>query len=621
MQKIVIVFLLIVFALFVPKTLYAKELTTPSGIPLSEIESFVDDYVSDYIGKETAGAGIIIVKDNEVIFSKGYGYGDVDKKQKINPNTSVFEWGSISKLFVWVSVMQLEEQGKIKLDEDISDYLPKGFFHNLKYEDPITMLNLMNHTAGFEERIFDLGYATDDNMKTLEEGLKMVEPNQIYRPGEVVAYSNYSTSLAAYIVQLITEQEFSDYVEEHIFQKLGISDSSFYLGVKEPLTKDKVNGYELLGKGDFKPSTPFYMSMYPSGGINGTAQDLAEFARALMPQVKNSVLFKNENTLSNMLAQSYTVNRNVPGNAHGFWEYHGKSKGFTHGGNTASFSSNFHIVPEENFAVIVLTNQAGEVNLTYGLTKELVGEREIKDVKLTDLPDSKITEGKYITARQMESGFLNVYYKLMPLVVKSVNETDIEVSLAGQTAIYTQIYPNVYKMNKGHSMFIPTNVLYFSFEDGSVNQIHTSISDYLPMKNNTYWLAFSAILFAYCVLFFIISPFVLITTSLLNKKRRQMILKLRKWIYLLNIVGTAFIVNIMVLIIRMLNNSDRGYAEVLPQIMINYILTVIAVVTIGFILFKWNKVELTKLQKFFYVLTIFSISILIFLLLTWQFYS
>lgn len=156
-----------------------------------------------------------------MIFSKGYGYGDVDKKQKINPNTSVFEWGSISKLFVWVSVMQLEEQGKIKLNEDISNYLPKGFLQNLKYEDPITMLNLMNHTAGFEERIFDLGYATDDHMKTLEEGLKMHEPNQIYRPGEVVAYSNYSTSLAAYIVQLITEQEFSELCGRTYFSKVG----------------------------------------------------------------------------------------------------------------------------------------------------------------------------------------------------------------------------------------------------------------------------------------------------------------------------------------------------------------------------------------------------------------
>lgn len=141
------------------------------------------------------------------------------------------------------------------------------------------------------------------------------------------------------------------------------------------------------------------------------------------------------------------------------------------------------------------------------------------------------------------------------------------------------------------------------------------------MKNNTYWLAISAILFAYCVLFFIISPFVLIITKLINKKRKQVNSKLRKWIYLLNIVGTAFIVNIMVLIIRMLSNSERGYAEVLPQIITNYILTVIAVITIAFILFKWKKVELTKLQKCFYVLTIFSITMLIFLLLTWQFYS
>lgn len=619
MHKISILLLALAFTFVIPKTLYAKELSTPSGIPLSKLEDFVDDYVSDYIGKTTAGASIIIVKDNQIMFSKGYGYRDIDKQTKIDSNTAVFEWGSISKLFVWVSVMQLVEQGKIKLNEDINKYLPEGFLKNLKY-DSITMLDLMNHTAGFEERIFDLGYATNDDLKSLEQGLKLAEPNQIYRPGEVVAYSNYSTSLAAYIVQLITEQDFKDYVDEHIFQKLGISNSTFYLGT-EPIPKQKVNGYELIEKGKFNISTPYFMSLYPSGGINGTAQDLAQFAIALMPQSKKTVLFEKDDTLDKMLSQSYSVDKHVPGIAHGFWEYDGISKGFTHGGNTVSFSSNFHIVPEENFAVIVLTNQASEVDLTYGLTKELVGEKVPNDITIKDLPDSSKIEGKYIAARRTESGFLNVYYNLMQLTVRSVNNNEIEVNLAGLTANYKQIFPNVYKMINGHSIFIPTNVLYFSMEEGSVNQIHTSISDYHPMNNRTNWLAISGILFGYCLLYFVISPIVLIIASIVNRKRQKLTLKIRSGIYLLNIVGTAFIVNLGILISRMLSNSDRGYGEVLPQIVLNYILTAIAVVNIVFILFKWKSANLSKVQKFFYLVTILSISVLIFLLITWQFYS
>ncbi|MFS0561420.1 serine hydrolase domain-containing protein [Terribacillus sp. 179-K 1B1 HS] len=319
-KKLFLLLLIALIPLF-PQTLYANEHETPSGIPLSEVEAYVDDYVSDYIGKTTAGASIVITKNNEIVFSKGYGYGDVENQVKIDSGTSVFEWGSISKLFVWVSVMQLVEQGKIKLDEDIKNYLPNEFLKHLKYDDPITMLDLMNHTAGFEERIFDLGYANADQLNPLDIGIQIAEPNQIYRPGEVVAYSNYSTSLAAYIVQLITGQDFKDYVEQHIFQRLGFSDSTAYLSSEsnEQMTKNKVNGYELIDKGKFKLSTEYYMSMYPSGGINGTAQDLAKFSDALMPQLHNkNLLFENEDTLKTLLSQSYSANEHAPGIAHGF---------------------------------------------------------------------------------------------------------------------------------------------------------------------------------------------------------------------------------------------------------------------------------------------------------------
>ncbi|HJF31171.1 MAG TPA: serine hydrolase [Sporosarcina psychrophila] len=624
MNKNFAVLLLLALFLFFTETIYANELTTPSGISLSDVERFVDDYVNEYIGETTAGASIVILKDNKVVLSKGYGYGDIENQIKINPNTAVFEWGSVSKLFVWVSVMQLVEQGKIDLDEDINSYLPQGFLTKLTYDDPITMLDLMNHTAGFEENIFDTGYATESPVKSLEEGLKIAEPNQVYRPGKVVAYSNYSTSLAAYIVQLITEQDFNEYVDEHIFQKLGILDSTAYLslGRNEQITKNKVNGYELIEKGSFKLSTPYYMSMYPSGGINGTAQDLAKFAMALMPQSDNeNVLFEDENTLVTMLSQSYAINKNVPGIAHGFWEYDGKFKGLTHGGNTVSFSSNFHIVPEENFAVIIVTNQASEYDISYGLTKELVGEKEIDEGKLADLPNSQITEGKYLTTRRMNSGFLNLYYYLQPLTVKSLNANEIEVSLAGMKANYVQTSPNVYKMTKGSTMFIPTNVLYFSIKDGEVKQISTSISDYLPFDKSISWLSISAVLFIYCLVYFSAAPFVLIVISILNWRRKKPSIKIKKWVYLLNVVGTAFIVNIILLAIRMLSNSDRGYFEVFPHIVANYVLTIASLVFIIFILVNWKKATLMKLQRAIYLLSIVTIVILIFLLITWQFYS
>lgn len=123
-----------------------------------------------------------MVKDGQVVLSKGYGYADVEQQIPVSPDT-VMEWGSISKLAVWTSVMQLAEQGKLDLNEDIRKLLPEHFLTKLEYDEPITMLHLMNHNAGFEEYMFDMAYQSPEEVRSLEEGLKLAQPAQIYRPG------------------------------------------------------------------------------------------------------------------------------------------------------------------------------------------------------------------------------------------------------------------------------------------------------------------------------------------------------------------------------------------------------------------------------------------------------
>lgn len=151
MIKRISIFLHIVFfSLCFPYTFSAAENTTPSGIPIEELEQFVDEYAEEYIGSTVAGAAIIAIKDNQIVLSKGYGYADVENQIPMNPDTTVLEWGSITKLFVWVSAMQLAEQGELDLEEDIRTYLPEEFLTKLNYDDPITILNLMHHNAGFE---------------------------------------------------------------------------------------------------------------------------------------------------------------------------------------------------------------------------------------------------------------------------------------------------------------------------------------------------------------------------------------------------------------------------------------------------------------------------------------
>ncbi|KUP21048.1 hypothetical protein AWJ19_27405 [Paenibacillus sp. DMB5] len=104
--------------------------------------------------------------------------------------------------------MQMVEQGKLDLRTDIREYLPEGFFRKLKYDEPITLLNLMHHNAGWQERYTDLFYRQEDDVPDLKEALRIAEPRQVYKPGTVLAYSNYGASLAGYIVERQSGQPF-----------------------------------------------------------------------------------------------------------------------------------------------------------------------------------------------------------------------------------------------------------------------------------------------------------------------------------------------------------------------------------------------------------------------------
>ena len=182
-------------------------------------ESIVDGVAAAYVGKSVPGACVIIAEHGTVVFSKCYGYANLDTKQRIQSDTDFFEWGSITKTLVWVSALQLEEKGLLDLSADIRRYLPDKFLRNLRYDAPITMLNLMNHTAGFEEYLIDFRYLNKQPVKPLADVLSAHQPAQVFKPGSVSAYSNWGAALAGFIVERISGQSFDEYVNEHILRR------------------------------------------------------------------------------------------------------------------------------------------------------------------------------------------------------------------------------------------------------------------------------------------------------------------------------------------------------------------------------------------------------------------
>src|SRR4051812_8899077 len=198
---------------------------TPA-LDATDLNAWLDGYMPYAIAKgDIPGAVVVVVKDGQILTERGYGYSNLDKKTKVDPKTTMFRPGSISKLFTWTALMQQVEQGKVDLNADVNKYI--DFKIPPYHGKPVKVVNLMTHTPGFEEAVKDLITLNEKDAVPFDALLKRWVPTRIYEPGSTPAYSNYGASLAGYIVQRVSGEPFDAYVQRHIFDPLGMQHATF----------------------------------------------------------------------------------------------------------------------------------------------------------------------------------------------------------------------------------------------------------------------------------------------------------------------------------------------------------------------------------------------------------
>lgn len=578
---------IITLGLFQPATVLAEEAQKlPSGIERDQIGQKIQDYVKEH-EKTTAGMETAIFDKNGTIYQGNFEYMDKEKGIKADDD-SVFEWGSVTKLTVWVSVMQLWEQGKINLEEDIRTYLPEGFLKNLRYEKPITMLDLMNHQAGFDEVTM---YLQDD--KSIEEILQEQQPIQSFEPGTVTAYSNYGAGLAALIVERISGQTFADYAHKHIFQPLGmdktailpdLSDNS-YVQKKRQETK----GYDT--KGNLLSMDRFITSIYPIGAATGTLKDIEKFAQALLAR---KTLFERPETWNTL----YTASSNYPNtdiirNAHGFWANEYGTTVLGHGGNTAGATSRIMLDLEHGIGYVVMTNQGTEQNYNFQMPELVFGSRKTASKETKE----QFSPGYYRTLRNFNQGPLAIF-KMIPASADYLQEPSDDQRL-------------------------PNN-FWTIYQSQGKTRIAVAVADYEKVSDFDFFkdyvvLGFAGLGIIYALGLLIISPLLGVYRLIFRKKQDQPDRTWKVWNLLTAVGILAVPVNLFLLF---MSATSGDFSEIAQwRYMLFAALGLLLTVSALLPLFRKSREKLSKGRLFLTVVTSLSALAVASNILYWSLYQ
>ena len=399
-------------ASFFPLTVYATERTCPSGLPFDDIGTRIET-VANMQTDIAASLEMVVFCGDETLYT-GY-FGEIDRENHIPADeNTVYEWGSISKTMIWVSVLQLWEQGRLDLDADIRTYLPDDFFKHLSYDDPITMRHLMNHQGGWCEITYSMGVYDENDIPTLEEALRATEPAQTYRPGEVAAYSNWGAALAAFVVERISGMDYCDYVHENILKPLGLEHTSVSASYRDNQwvweQRQKLKSYKLNGlTGEYKSlgSRISYIILYPAGSATGTIEDLAKYAQAFVDE--DAPLFQNKATQDMLFSGSiFYGETDIPSFSYGFGVTEYAVRTFGHNGATISGLSNMLFDRESKVGVVVLTNEPAGNELYEQIPGWIFGKLT-PDRYAQGMNEPYKPDGYYLNSRSNVAGLFKFY--------------------------------------------------------------------------------------------------------------------------------------------------------------------------------------------------------------------
>lgn len=311
----------------------------------------IDSIFSEWNTSTTPGCALGIMKNGELIYSKGYGLANMEYNIP-NSASSVFRIGSTSKQFTAACIIILAEQGKLNLKDNVKSFFPD--FPD--YAEKITIQHLLNHTSGIRDYLqlaYLKGLGQNDFYTDAHVMQWLVNQSDLnFHPGEEFLYSNSGYWLLGQIVGKVSGINMADFAQKELFEPLGMNNTHFHNDHKR-IVKNRASGYNPIENGNFRISMTT-LDMIGDGGIFTTINDIKRWDDAFYSSSVLSETFWNTMTKQGTLNSGEVIDY---ASGLGIEEYKGL-KTIRHGGGFVGFRAELLRFPEERLSIVIFANRS-----------------------------------------------------------------------------------------------------------------------------------------------------------------------------------------------------------------------------------------------------------------------
>lgn len=377
--------------------------------PLQGFDDYVNKAIKDW---EVPGVAIAVVKDDKIVFAKGYGVRELGKPEMVDEKT-LFAIGSSSKAFTAAAIAVLVDDGKLKWDDPATKYLPGFQLFDPYVTREMTVRDLLTHRVGLE-RGDQLWYATDYSRQDILRRIRYLQPSSSLR--SKFGYQNIMFLAAGEIVPSVTTKSWDDFLNERLFMPLGMKETNTSIRLLKDKT-DVAAPHQTID--DKVQPVPYRLidNIGPAGSINSNVVDMAQWVRLQLnngkydgKQIISAANINEMHSPQTIIPLAGTMKFMYP-EAHflnygmGWFlsDYRGK-KLVEHGGAIDGMRALVAMIPEEKIGVVILTNRGGTIlpqPLAYKIFDAYLGTKEQKDWSAEMLKTMKSLEeqGKAAAAK------------------------------------------------------------------------------------------------------------------------------------------------------------------------------------------------------------------------------